>query len=224
MRVRPLLLIADTPHALSCSMRKAWFIGFSVLLLGGILSQFRLVRINSLDMAPGLRPGDWVLLGPGRSEPGDVVRLRDPNDNRRRIFRRLIGESGDRIVYKAGNLSLNNKALRIREMHRKDNWVLRSEADAWLIRKRTGPDRSQSIDHTVGADSVYLLADARDHAIDSRWWNSVPRNQMGRKIWVRWGSADNWRSQITTGSADGPWLVPPPKAPSKDAIPSQSSR
>jgi len=205
-------------------MRKAWIIGISVLLIGGALSQFRLVRINSLDMAPGLRPGDWVLLGPGRSEPGDVVRLRDPNDNHRRIFRRLIGESGDRIVYKAGNLSLNNKALRIREMHRQDDWVIRSEADAWLIRKRSGPDRSRSVELTVKAGSVYLLADARDQAVDSRWWNSVPRDQMGRKIWLRWGSADNWRSRITTGSADGPWPVPAPKTPNKDAIPSQSAR
>jgi signal peptidase I len=202
-------------------MRKSWLIGFSALFIGGLLSQFRLVRIGSLDMAPGLQPGDWVLLGPGRIDPGDVVRLADPNGLDRRLLRRLIGESGDRVAYSAGNLSLNNKALRIREMHRKDGWVLRSEADAWLIRKRAGSDRSNAVDVEVGAGVVFLMADARDQAIDSRWWGDVPRSDLGRKVWFRWGPSDTWRGAMSKGSADGPWLVPPPKAPSKDAIPTR---
>jgi hypothetical protein len=68
---------------------------------------------------------------------------------------------------------------------------------------------------------VFLMADARDQAIDSRWWGEVPRSDLGRKVWFRWGPSDTWRGAMSKGSADGPWLVPPPKAPSKDAIPTR---
>jgi len=205
-------------------MRKRLIIGFGLLLLIGILTQFRLVHINDSDMAPGLRPGDWVLLGPGAASPGTVVQLNDPNDPSRKILRRVVGEAGDNIVYKAGNLSLNDRSLRIREMDRKNGWVVRSEADAWLLRKKAGVDRSQQIDHQVQDRAVYLFADARDEAIDSRWWGDVPKNKIGRKVWFRWGNADTWRGRWNIGSQDGPWPVPKPKAPSKDAIPTTRPR
>lgn len=199
-------------------MRKRLLLGFVLLLFTGILTQFRLVHISDSDMAPGLKPGDWVLLGPGAASPGAVVQLNDPNDPSRKILRRIVGQEGDRIIYQAGNLSLNDRNLRIREMERKDGWVVRSEADAWLLRKKAGVDRSRPVDQEVQERSVFLFADARDEAIDSRWWGDIPQKQIGRKIWLRWGKADTWRERWNIGSQDGPWPVPKPKAPSKDAI------
>jgi len=199
-------------------MRKRLYWAIGLLLLLATLSQFRLVRVSDGDMAPGFRPGDWVLLGPGRADPGEVVHLQDPSDPARGIFRRIVGEAGDQILYKSGNLALNSRGLRIREMNREDNWVIRSEADAWLLRKRAGRDLSPHVEHLVEEDTVYLMADARDEAIDSRWWGAVPRSKLGKKVWLRWGEPDVWRKRLSVGGQDGPWPVPPPKSPGPDAI------
>jgi signal peptidase I len=146
-----------------------------------------------------------------------VVRLQDPSDPQRKIFRRILGREGDQIRYKAGNLSVNARGLRIREMSRSEGWVIRSEADAWLLRKRAGRDRSPSIDQAVQPGFAFLMADARDEAIDSRWWGGVPTDRVGKKVWLRWGVSDTWRKRLAFGGTDGPWPVPKPKAPSTEA-------
>ena len=199
-------------------MRKRLLIGVSLLVFLIVLSQFRLVKIQNNEMAPGFQKGDWVLLGPGAASIGDVVQLQDPAEKGRTIYRRVVGIGGDSIQYQQGNLIRNDHAFRIREMHRDDHTVLRSESDSWLIQRRIQGDRSPTLQSDVHNGHVFLMADTRDESIDSRWWGSVSRKKIGRKVWIRWGKSSRWRSDVAYGGTDGPWPVPKPKTPSTGAI------
>lgn len=197
------------------------------LLLGlgllGLASQFRLVKISDNDMSPGFRPGDWVLLGPGTARKGDVVQLDDPAHPSRKLFRRVLATSGDDVRYRTGKLRVNGQTLRIREMTQQDDFAIRSEENGWLIRRRTIRDRSQGFEGIVQDDHVFLMADARDEAVDSRWWGPLKENTLGRRVWYRWGEADPWRQGGSWYGRDGPWRVPEPAAPGPNAIPSKPS-
>lgn len=199
-------------------MRKRLLIGMSLLLLLIVLSQFRLVKIQNNEMAPGFQKGDWVLLGPGSASIGDVVQLQDPAEKSRTIYRRIVGVGGDSIQYRQGNLIRNDHGFRIREMHRDQHTVLRSESDSWLIRRRPQGDRSNPIQTDVRKGHIFLMADSRDESIDSRWWGSISRKKIGRKVWIRWGKSTRWRSNVAYGGTDGPWPVPKPKPPGSGAI------
>ena len=196
----------------------------SLLVFLVLISQFRLVRVKDDDMFPGFQAGDLVLLGPGRAQLGDVVRLHDPNQSNRQIFRRVVAQENDLVRYKNGSLSVNGEGLRVREMHQDGGWALLSEANAWLIRKRAQRDYSREVAGHVPEGSVYLLADARDESIDSRWWGAIKRSQIGKKIWMRWGPSDTWRDSFSRNGRDGPWNVPPPETPGPGAIPSTPNR
>ena len=47
-------------------------IGLTAALLTPPLVGFRLARVLDDEMSPSVRAGDWLLLGPGRVDPGDV--------------------------------------------------------------------------------------------------------------------------------------------------------
>ena len=195
----------------------------AVVLVGliGLSSQFRLVRVEANDMAPGLRTGDWVLLGPGSIKKGDIYRLEDPNDPSRQVFRRVLATPGDEVSYKSGRLKVNNESLRVREMAQQDGFSLRSEANAWLVRRRATRDRSPGYSGTLGETDVFVMADSRDEAIDSRWWGPIESKNLGRRVWYRWGESDTWRDDGTWYGRDGPWRVPPPQAPGPNAVPTR---
>ena len=199
----------------------------TALILGigllGLASQFCLVKISDSDMSPGFRPGDWVLLGPGSLQKGDVVQFRDPADASRSTLRRVLATSGDEVLYQSGKLSVNGEALRIREMNQEDGFAVRSEENGWLIRRRTTRDRSQGFNGVIGDGQIFLMADARDEAVDSRWWGPVQRGVLGRRVWYRWGEADTWRESGAWYGRDGPWKVPEPSTPGPNAIPTRPS-
>ncbi len=202
-------------------MRKRLIAALSVAGLLGLLSQFRLVKISESDMAPGLRPGDWVLLGPGGIKKGDVYQLRDPLSPDKAIYRRVLATAGDEISYKSGRVSVNGKGLRVREMVQIDGFALRSEENGWLIRRRAERDRSAGFSGVLQEDEVFMLADARDEAIDSRWWGPLSESDLGRRVWYRWGESDTWRESGAWHGRDGPWKVPPPEPPGPNAIPTR---
>jgi nickel-type superoxide dismutase maturation protease len=60
-------------------------------------SLLRLVVVEGTSMAPGLLPGDRLLVLALRARPGDVVALRDPRDGRV-IVKRVAAVEGDAVT------------------------------------------------------------------------------------------------------------------------------
>lgn len=183
-------------------------LALTALALVALAWAFDLRRVGDEEMAPSLLPGDWVIIGPGRPGVGDVVRLRDPLEPDRMILRRVLGTDSGKIRYEGGVLRVNGDGARLREMGRADGFVVLSESNGWLIRQLDRTLRGPPINTELGSEQLWLMADDRDEAVDSRWWGPLSEEALDGVVWLRLGSADAWRRRWTWRGVDGPWLPP----------------
>jgi signal peptidase I len=183
----------------------------AAVILAILLANVRVVRVTDHAMAPSLQPGDLLVLGPGALQPGDVALLSDPAEPDRRVLRRVVGLPGHAVRVTAGQLEVDGQRARIREMGRSETHLTLSENNRWLVQQRLLPGRKSPKAETVPPGSVWLLADARDEAVDSRWWGPVDEDLVSSKVWLRMGKSNAWRGSWALRAQDGPWRVPPPQ-------------
>ena len=165
-------------------------------------------------MAPSIIHGDRLWIVPwGQAKPGDVVQIQDPLDPNRNILRRVLAIGGQTITYDADTIRVNKKRLRKQAMGEVDPHLVAQETlwakkpkkgHSWLTRLVAYPAthwRSEPV--TVPDGHLYLLADDRDAAVDSRWWGTIPAEETQGIVRVRWGTSSTWRPEIewTVGTA-----------------------
>ncbi len=166
------------------------------------------------DMAPSIIDGDRVWLVPGvEPMPGDVVAINDPLDPTNTILRRVLAIGGQTISYDEDTIRVGKRRLRKKAMGDAEEHLVAQETlwakkpdhgHEWLTRQLAHPATHWSADPvTVPEEALYLLADDRDSAIDSRWWGTIPRSAVLGVMRLRWGQGHTWRSnwQWTVGTA-----------------------
>jgi len=178
-----------------------WRIAGALVLAAAVLAGvvFDVAEAPDAEMEPSILEGDVLVLGPvGEPAQGDVLLIEDPTEPGRLVLRRVIGTAGDEGRYE----------VRRREMLRGSDRVITNEADRWLVRERTSPRLEPSVRIDTPEDHVYVLADHRDLGLDSRWWGPIPMASVRSRVVLRVGSSDEWRSPISLGAEDGPWIPP----------------
>jgi signal peptidase I len=183
-------------------------------------------RIPSGSMLPSLHIGDFILVNKfsygirlpvinkkvadtGLPQRGDVVVFRFPRDESINYIKRVVGLPGDRIVYEGKKLYINGQLMPQQEAGaytvQQDGELmyealrLAEKLDAVthdiLLTPRADPGPSPS--YTVPAGHYFVMGDNRDHSNDSRYWGSVPEENLVGKaffIWFSWDSsgANQW--------------------------------
>lgn len=173
------------------------------LLLGGFAGA-TVRTVGSDEMSPSIRAGDRVLILPLTPIRGDVVALADPLDPSRIVLRRVIADGSKRVKIEDGELRVDVKRIRQKEMGQLDGDRVTQEtmwskpparANNWLLRYRATPIHWSAEPVLVPDGSWYLLADNRDSALDSRWWGPIPESQLKGVVRLRYGPADDWRPE-----------------------------
>ncbi len=172
-----------------------------VLLLIAVVLPMR--QVGNDDMAWSIQRGEWVWILPMRVRRGDVVLLRDPLDPQRKVLRRAIANTDQKVRYEDASVRVNGKRIRQTDMgddgdHRVLKEVIWSSPPArpnpHFIRVVKKPIKwSLPGKVMVPKGSWYLLADNRDEALDSRWWGPVPEDDILGVVRFRLGQADDWR-------------------------------
>lgn len=140
--------------------------------------------IQQTSMEPNLHPGQHVLVNKTaywfnrNPHRGDVVVARHPTDSED-VVKRVIGLPGDTVeVKRDGTVYINGKLLvepYIVSLHPN------SPSGTWIV-----PE-----------GHYFLLGDNRNVSIDSRSWDSIPRDKIIGKVWIiiwpisDWGFAPN---------------------------------
>lgn len=194
---------------------------FPIFLIVLLLRSFLVepFRIPSNSMMPTLLTGDFILVNKftyglrlpvlrskildlGAPERGDVVVFRSPEQPDVDFIKRVVGVPGDRVQYQNKTLSINGKVMTQEEVgiyrgvgsgvsmtgtvHLSEN--LDKTDHSILVDTRK---RSQAVDMVIPEGQYFVMGDNRDNSNDSRFWGTVPdENLVGRAfmIWMYYDS------------------------------------
>lgn len=156
----------------------------------------RIDRVRGDEMVPSLRHGDWVLTGPVVPSQGDVVRLSDPLDPHRRTLRRVLALDGQSIGFSGHQARVDGQALKHVLMEEQAGEMVLMENSAWLLAVELSSTTKSTEPTVVPPGHLFLVADHRDVALDSRWWGAVPTVDVLDTVLLRVGPRDVWRAFV----------------------------
>jgi signal peptidase I len=193
---------------------------FPVILLVFLVRSFVVepFRIPSGSMLPSLLVGDFILvnkfsygirvpvlnrkiLGSGTPSRGDIVVFRFPEDPSINYIKRVVGLSGDRIVYKDKKVYVNGKLMVQRDPRPYGlTGSGRRIVEALEVTEQLGnvvhdiliTDRKndQAMTFIVPDNHYFVMGDNRDRSNDSRYWGHVPDKNLVGKAFLVWFSLD----------------------------------
>jgi len=191
---------------------------FPIILLVLVIRSFiaEPFRIPSASMLPTLHIGDFILVNKfsygirlpvlntkvvdlAEPERGDVLVFRFPKNPKVDYIKRVVGLPGDKVGYFDKTIYLNGKAVE-QEVKAKDvNLLGLIPARAELRFEQLGenghdllvdPDRRLVEGEMVVPEGHYfVMGDNRDNSNDSRFWGTVPEENLVGKaffIWMSW--------------------------------------
>lgn len=191
---------------------------FPIILVVLVIRSFIVepFRIPSASMLPTLHIGDFILVNKfaygirlpvlnkkvisvGEPKQGDVLVFRYPKNPNVDYIKRVIGLPGDKVGYFNKTIYINDKPI-AQDVKEKDISLLsiapaRSELRFEQLGKEghdilIDPERHLIEGETIVPEGEYfVMGDNRDNSNDSRFWGTVPEeNLVGEAffIWMSW--------------------------------------
>ena len=197
---------------------------FPVILIVLVLRSFMVepFRIPSGSMMPTLLVGDFILVNKfaygvrlpvintkiidiGQPKRGDVAVFRYPKNPSIDYIKRVIGLPGDRISYFNKQVYVNGTAV-----NQLESEVYQGVGSGIMMSgARKLIEELENIDHQILIDDqkpilngdfvvpegeYFVMGDNRDNSNDSRFWGTVPQeNLVGRAfmVWMNWDSKNS---------------------------------
>jgi signal peptidase I len=129
--------------------------------------------VSGASMDPTFHDGEYLIVDElsyhiGEPERGDVVIFKYPKDPSKYFIKRVIGLPGE-VVH------IRESSVDITDAGGKDTVL----SEPYLVNQGNGPGE----DMTLGPDQYFVMGDNRPASSDSRFWGTVPRdNMVGRAL------------------------------------------
>lgn len=129
------------------------------------------IRVEGNSMEPSLHDGEFVVVSRlsyrwGEPQRGDIVVFHFPLDPGRRFIKRVIGEQGDIVQIRSGDVFVNGEQLN-------EPYIAASP--------------HYSGEWRIGEGQVFVLGDNRNNSSDSQNWGMLPSDQIiGKAVLVYW--------------------------------------
>ena len=171
-------------------------------------------RIPSGSMIPTLLVGDFILVKKyeygirmpltntiifemDKPEYGDVIVFQYPENKSINYIKRVVALPGDKIEYRNKTIFVNDRIYKLNQLTQ-NSQDLYDDIKEFIMLENNGSreymilntnHRSNDFVYNVPSDSYFVLGDNRDNSNDSRYWGSVPKdNLVGEAflIWMYW--------------------------------------
>lgn len=170
---------------------------FALIMFLGVRMVVQNFRVEGLSMDPTYRTGQYVLVNKvlytrfnlkaiadrvpfwssddegrylfRRPHRGDVVVFEPPltNSGDRDFIKRVIGEPGDRVTIRDGQITVNGHVL-------EERYLPGIQTTCF----------GQYCDVTLGVDEYFVLGDNRANSSDSRYWGAVKGDKIIGRSWL----------------------------------------
>ena len=135
-------------------------------------------KVSGNSMFPTFHNADYILtdkLSYHLSPPkrGDVIVLKNPQDESQDFIKRIIAVPGDTVKLENNQVFVNGQVLN--EYYLPPN--TQTHAGAYITEGTTV---------TTGPDQFYVFGDNRDHSSDSREWGVVPKKDIIGKVFLKY--------------------------------------
>lgn len=126
----------------------------------------------------------------GEVERGDIVVFRFPDDRHKDYIKRVVGLPGETVEIK-------NRTIYIDDLAWDDPYGVYKGALYGSDASRSGRvgRNAHFGPYTVPDGQVFVMGDNRDRSFDSRYWGTVPVNDIKGKAWLiywSWDSQNSW--------------------------------
>lgn len=166
------------------------------------------ILVNKYTYGIRLPVSHQKILPLNEPQRGDVVVFRYPGDGKTPFIKRVVGLPGDRIHYRFDQQTLYINGAPVpkefmgvyeakgagMKMHGLD--VVRQQfpekSFSTLINRNQPAQLGRYGQFTVPEGQYFVLGDNRDHSHDSRYWGSVPEENLIGKAFFIWMSLD-WK-------------------------------
>jgi signal peptidase I len=175
-------------------------------------------KVPTGSMQPALKPGDFIFtlrpayglklpfssrrIGAHLPERGDLVVFSYPNQPQVSYVKRVVALPGDRVEIKGDRMIVNGRRLEYEQLKdvadnpNPDMFDIYSEKDSnhqrAVIFEKEGRGESKNFGPmVVPPGEIFLLGDNRDASDDSRYWGTVPMNQVVGRVLFIWLSLDS---------------------------------
>ena len=171
-------------------------------------------RIPSGSMIPTLLVGDFILVKKyeygvrmpltnriifevDKPEYGDVIVFQYPENKSINYIKRVVALPGDKIEYRNKTIFVNDRIYKLNQLTQ-NSQDLYDDIKEFIMLENNGSreymilntnHRSNDFVYNVPSNSYFVLGDNRDNSNDSRYWGSVPKeNLVGEAflIWMYW--------------------------------------
>ena len=129
-----------------------------------------------------------IVIANGTPQRGDVVVFIYPKDPTKDFIKRIIGIPGDKIQIINKKLYVNDTLTETPQAIFKDYHII-DQNDQWISGSE-GSHRDNFGPFTVPPGQLFVMGDNRDHSYDSRFWGTVPIDNVRGKAWIIYFSLD----------------------------------
>lgn len=145
---------------------------------------FRPFQVSGAAMSPNYTNGQYFLSkikhGDGDLKRGEVIVFRAPDNPEKDYFKRVIAISGDKIMFKNGDVYLNDQPL-------DESKYLDSSVET-----TAGSFIKENLAVTVPEGYYFVMGDNRPNSNDSREFGFVPqKNIIGKFLFCYWNCKSN---------------------------------
>ena len=175
-------------------------------------------KIPTGSMTPTLKVGDcifawklpygiripftkFLVVRPILPARGDVIVFRYPEDESLSFVKRVVGLPGDKIEIRQKRLLINDKIAEygrtddreLRDLPAKELFILQREKidqKTHFVMFKRGEDDDSFGPQVIPPDKLFVLGDNRDSSDDSRFWGTVPLENLEGKAFLIWASFD----------------------------------
>lgn len=135
-------------------------------------------KVAGSSMLPTYQDGNFILTDKvsykmGEPKRGDVIVLKNPQNEKQDFIKRIIALPDDRVKVFGGKVFINEKEVEEKYL---PNGRITSP----------GSFLREGVTHTVEVGKYIVMGDNREHSSDSREWGMVTRDKIIGKVFFRY--------------------------------------